>query len=237
MTREQQRAVLSLMENDASLVPGARDYLLRALFESLIRRSAPPMMRLKDLGSIKGGGTPSTSNDDNFASDGHIWVTPPDLRDMEDIRVKTSRRTLTDAGLRASSAQLLPVGSVLFSSRAPIGYVGIAGTQLSTNQGIKSLIPDTMVDPEYVYCYLTAYAPLIQGRAPGVTFKEVSARQFGEISIPLPTIEEQHDLARGALALIAICRSLRKSLEERDRISSDLKAQLIQTGLYLPDQR
>jgi len=106
--------------------------------------------------------------------------------------VSGGERFITEKGLNESSAQLMPMGTVLYSSRAPIGYIAIAENDISTNQGFKSLVPFLKEINLYAYYCLIAFTPDIQSRASGTTFKEISGAEFGRTIIPLPSLSEQH---------------------------------------------
>lgn len=145
---------------------------------------------LEQIGSIASGGTPKTSDETNF--DGNIpWITPADLTGYKAKYIGNGRRNITDKGLASSSARLLPKDTVLFSSRAPIGYVAIASNSLCTNQGFKNLIPSAGIDSEYVYYYLLGSKKLAESLASGTTFAELSARKFAKLPIPLAPLNEQ----------------------------------------------
>lgn len=146
--------------------------------------------KLKDIGKISSGGTPSTSNDNNFG--GNIaWITPADLTGYKDKFISKGKRNLSEEGLKNSSAKILPKGTILFSSRAPIGYVAIAQNEISTNQGFKNLTPNESAISEYVYYYLLGSKNLAEQSASGTTFKEISATAFSNLPIPLPPLSEQ----------------------------------------------
>ena len=98
-------------------------------------------VRLGEMGFIIGGGTPRTDEPQNYAEQGIAWLTPADLYKLEGKHIDRGKRDISEIGLKDSSAQLMPAGTVLFSSRAPIGYVAIAAKSLSTNQGFKSCVP------------------------------------------------------------------------------------------------
>ncbi len=106
--------------------------------------------RLVEIGQIIGGGTPSSSNPEFFADKGIPWLTPADLYGIKSKYISRGKRYLTELGLRKSSAQLMPKGTILFSSRAPIGYVAIVQNQVSTNQGFKSCVPFIPEMNEYI---------------------------------------------------------------------------------------
>ena len=147
-------------------------------------------VRLKHIGTVIGGGTPKT-NVPSFW-DGEIpWLTPADLSGHKEIYVSAGGRNIKREGLDSSSAQLMPAGAVLYSSRAPIGYVAISANPLATNQGFKSVVPYDFSMSEYLYYCLQARTPDIEQRATGTTFKEISGSAMAETIIPLPPIAEQ----------------------------------------------
>lgn len=147
-------------------------------------------VKLGDIGDVIGGGTPSTSIEEYF--DGDIaWITPADLTGFKNKYISKGRRNITEAGLKNSSARLIPKNSVLFSSRAPIGYVVISSNELCTNQGFKTIIPNKKIDSEFVYYFLKSAKQLTEKNASGTTFKEISAKNFANLPIPLPPLQEQ----------------------------------------------
>lgn len=146
--------------------------------------------RLDEVGEVKSGSTPSTSEEENFGGD-IPWLTPNDLSGFEGKYVCRGERNLSQNGLDTCSAVLLPPDTVLFSSRAPIGYVAIAANPIATNQGFKNLIPGDTVESEYVYHYLKGNTALAESYASGTTFKELSATRFSRIPIPVPPESEQ----------------------------------------------
>ena len=113
--------------------------------------------KIKDIGNVVGGATPLTKDPSNY--DGDIsWITPNDLSHHNEVYISTGERNITPKGLKEIGNSLLPKGTVLFSSRAPIGYVAIAAKELCTNQGFKSVIPNTkIVHPEYLYYTFKIY--------------------------------------------------------------------------------
>jgi type I restriction enzyme, S subunit len=149
--------------------------------------------RADEIASIVGGGTPPTSDAANFAAPGMgvPWITPADLSGYTSKSIARGARDLTQKGLGSSSARLIPADSVLFSSRAPIGYVAIAAGHVSTNQGFKSLVPTEGVLPDYLYYYLFRARKLAEELASGTTFKEVSGARMAQLPIPVAPIVEQ----------------------------------------------
>lgn len=165
-------------------------------------------VRLGNISQIVGGGTPKTHQIEYYSNSEIPWITPADLYQLKDKMISRGRRDITKLGLQKSSAQLLPQGSVVFSSRAPIGYVAIAANDLSTNQGFKSSIPFIIDMNEYIYYFLKSVAKQIDESASGTTFKEVSGKEVSLIKIPLPPLNEQHRIAAKVDQLMALCDEL-----------------------------
>lgn len=147
--------------------------------------------RIGEVGRVIGGSTPRTSNDEYWAEEGIAWLTPGDLGDHEKKKISRGDRDISRKGLNNCSATLLPPGSVLFSSRAPIGYVAIAASELATNQGFKSVRPYEMSMSDYIYWFLKYAGKRINSEASGTTFTEVSGADLANIPFPLPPNEEQ----------------------------------------------
>lgn len=173
-------------------------------------------VRLGNVGEIVGGGTPQSTNSAYFADQGIPWLTPADLNGFLAKRINRGRRFITQLGLDNSSARLLPEGSVLFSSRAPIGYVAIAGADLATNQGFKSCVPFVPETNEFLYYYLKSAASRIDREAPGTTFREVSGKAVSQIAIPLPPLAEQKRIVAKVDELMALCDRLEAQQQERE---------------------
>ena len=147
-------------------------------------------VRLEELGEIIGGGTPKTSTPELW--DGDIaWLTPADMKNIKGKYASSGARNITQLGLDKSSARLMPAGTVLYSSRAPIGYIAIAGNDICTNQGFKSLVPVNTEMSEYIYYCLISRTNNIVSRASGTTFKEISGSEFGRTVVPIPPLAEQ----------------------------------------------
>lgn len=148
------------------------------------------MKKLKEVGEITSGGTPSTIVNEYW--NGNIsWISPADLSGYNEKIILKGRKSITESGLNNSSARLIPKGSVLFSSRAPIGYVVIAGNDVCTNQGFKSIIPNKSILSDFLYFFLKASKQKAEKVASGTTFKEISLKAFSLLEIPLPSIIEQ----------------------------------------------
>lgn len=154
-----------------------------------------PLTRLGDVSEIVSGSTPKTGVPEYW--NGEIpWVTPADLSKLESHFITDTPRKLTSSGLRNSGARMLPIGSVLFSSRAPIGHVAITSVPMSTNQGFKSFVPEAgRVDSKYLFWWLRANKTYLQSLGVGATFKEVSKSIVSDVRLPLPSIAEQRRIA------------------------------------------
>ena len=150
---------------------------------------------LADLGEIVGGATPSTKNESYYGGD-IPWITPKDLSSLEGRFISHGERNITSDGLRNCSARIMPSHSILFTSRAPIGYVAIAENEVCTNQGFKSIIPNADTDYLFLYYLLVFNRDKIENMGSGTTFKEVSGSVMKQIAVSVPTdIKEQRAIA------------------------------------------
>ena len=139
---------------------------------------------------VVSGATPKTSVSEYW--EGNIgWLTPDDLSKTRAKYVSAGRRSLTAAGYDSCSTRLVPPGSVLFTSRAPIGYVAIAADEICTNQGFKTAVPSSSLSSEFLYWQFQSVTPDIQNRASGTTFKEINAKGFSATRIVVPPLAEQ----------------------------------------------
>jgi type I restriction enzyme S subunit len=142
---------------------------------------------LEDLGQIVGGSTPTTSRPENFTTNGTPWITPNDLSDNQNNKfISRGAQDVSVEGIKSASLKTYPAGTVLLSSRAPIGYMAIARNELTTNQGFKSFIPSKIYSTEYVYYAVKNSLPVIMQNASGSTFKEVSGAVLKSIEVMLP---------------------------------------------------
>lgn len=188
-------------------------------------------VRLGVVGEIIGGGTPKTAVKE-YWEDGTIpWLTPADLSNYNMKYISKGRRCITPLGLKESSAQLLPKGTVLFSSRAPIGYTVISKNEISTNQGFKSCIPLIMDMNEYLYYYLIYSAKIINENASGTTFKEVSGAEVSNLMIPLPPLTEQKRIAKKIDQVFALIDTLDSNKEDLLEIINLTRNQVLQEAI------
>lgn len=174
---------------------------------------------ISELGTVVGGATPSTKDVANYENGAIPWITPKDLSDFKGRYIQRGERNITEKGLSSCSAQIMPADTVLFSSRAPIGYIAIAKNGLCTNQGFKSVIPNESTDPLFLYYLLKYNKDAIEHMGSGTTFKEVSGNTMKNIVVRVPVeIQEQRRIAQ-------ILGSLDDKIEENDRINNNLEQQ------------
>lgn len=176
---------------------------------------------ISELGMIVSGGTPSTKVPDFWGGD-IIWYSPADLTGYTAKFISRGAKNLTQEGLENSSAKLMPAGSVMFSSRAPIGYVAITSVAAATNQGFKSLVPSKEISADYVYHYLKSAKQMAEERASGTTFLELSGRAFSQLPVPVPPLNEQRRIVEKIENLFA----------ELDKGEESLQAAKARAGLY-----
>ena len=161
---------------------------------------------------IVSGATPRRNVPEYWGGD-IAWATPKDISGIEGAILSNTPEYISKAGYKSCSARLLPKDSILFSSRAPIGSVAIAGREMCTNQGFKSLIPGPDVDSTYLYYCMNKYANRIAALGSGATFKEVSKEKVSNFPIPLPPLKEQKRIAAILDKADAIRRKRRQAIQ------------------------
>ena len=174
--------------------------------------------KIADLGTVIGGATPSTKNAANYENGTIAWITPKDLSTFTGRYIQRGERNITEIGLKSCSTQLLPTNSVLFSSRAPIGYIAIAANEVCTNQGFKSVIPNDDTDPLFLYYLLKYNKDKIESMGSGTTFKEVSGNTMKGISVRVPKDVSAQKRISAVLGIID------DKIEENERINDNLAA-------------
>lgn len=188
-------SVLMLIDDKIECNSRINDNLERqvqAYFQELFVDNADPAWTLgtiSNLGTVVGGSTPSKSKPEYYTEDGIAWITPKDLSINKAKFISHGENDITELGLKNSSTSIMPEGTVLFSSRAPIGYIAIASGEVTTNQGFKSVVPKPEIGTAYVYCFLKHNLPVIEGRASGSTFKEVSGSTMKNVPAVIPDTE------------------------------------------------
>ena len=199
---DEQRRIVRILNRAARierLRAEARESLISfsaALFiEMFGNPSENPMgweiMRLGSICRIVGGGTPRRGNDAYFGGD-ILWATPTDVTALNGILIDKTAETITDVGLKESSARLVPAGAVLMTSRATIGYTAIAARPMATNQGFANLICGDLLSPEYISSLLRNRREELIDLAAGTTFKEIPKSTLKNLRIPVPPLETQN---------------------------------------------
>jgi len=175
-----------------------------------------------EIADVVAGGTPKAGDPENFAPPGTqiSWITPADLSNYLEKYISKGKRDLSQQGYDSSSAKIMPAGTLLFSSRAPIGYVAIAEREISTNQGFKNFLLPSGVDSSYAYHYLRSIRDVAKSMGTGTTFKEISGATAKKLPFVLPPLAEQKVIADKLDTLLAQVDSTKARLE---RIPAILK--------------
>ncbi len=170
-----------------------------------------------DVATVKGGGTPSTRNAGYWDGGVHCWATPKDMARLSHPVLLDTERRITDAGVDCISSGLLPVGTILMSSRAPVGYLAIAGVRTAINQGFIAMVCDGPLPPVFVLNWAANSMDTIKAHASGTTFPEISKSSFRPLPIiqPPPDIVAAYQRTAGALfTLLTACVIETKRLAE-----------------------
>ena len=176
-----------------------------------------PLVKLRDCCEVVGGATPKREVPEYWDSPDVPWVTPKDVSDLACPTLEDAPEYISEAGFKSCSTSMLPKGSVLVTSRAPIGNIAIAGRDLCTNQGFKSLIPSENVDGLYLYYCMKHSSQRLQALGNGATFKEVSKKIVEEFEIPLPPLHEQRRIA----AILDKADAIRRKRQQAIQLADD----------------
>lgn len=174
---------------------------------------------IADLGTVVGGATPSTKKPDNYDGGTIAWITPKDLAGFSGRFISHGERNITEAGLHSCSTQIMPRHTILFSSRAPIGYVAIAENEVCTNQGFKSVVPNDNTDYMFLYYLLLNNRQNIEHMGSGTTFKEVSGKTMRGIEVCVPESKEEQ------IRISSMLSAIDDKIEENERINKNLLEQ------------
>lgn len=174
-------------------------------------------MKISDIAEVIGGGTPSTGNSTYWGEE-IPWLTPKDLSGYKKRYISKGSRSLSKVGLKNCSAKILPKGSILLTSRAPIGYLAIAEDNLCTNQGFKSLVLKEEYDSKFIYYLLKKNIDYIINMSSGSTFAEISGGQVKNLEFDIPDLETQQKIAKVLSAIddkIELNNSINNNLEQQ----------------------
>ena len=168
------------------------------VYNERLKRDVPvgwQVENLIDFAEIKNGATPSTTDDANYGGD-IVWITPKDLSDQQSKFVYQGERNISKIGYDSCSSHLLPINTILMSSRAPIGLLAIAKAELCTNQGFKNIVLDKAIaDVDFMYYFLKYHVKEIEALGSGTTFREVSKTAFEKYEISIPSLPTQQKIA------------------------------------------
>ena len=171
---------------------------------------------IADLGTVVGGATPSTKKPENYDGGTIVWITPKDLAGFSGRFISHGERNITEAGFHSCSTQMMPRHTILFSSRAPIGYVAIAENEVCTNQGFKSVVPNDNTDYMFLYYLLLNNRQNIEHMGSGTTFKEVSGKTMRGIEVCVPESKEEQ------IRISSMLSAIDDKIEENERINKNL---------------
>ncbi|HFM2860948.1 TPA: type I restriction-modification system specificity subunit [Escherichia coli] len=177
-------------------------------------------IEIGDIADVISGGTPKSGVAENFAPSGEgvAWLTPADLSGYKEKYISHGARDLTTLGYSSCSAKLMPKGTILFSSRAPIGYVAIAANEIATNQGFKSFAFPSDIFPDYAYYFLRNIRHIAEEMGTGTTFKEISGSSAKTLPFVLVPFAEQKIIAEKLDTLLAQVDSTKARLEQIPQI-------------------
>jgi len=169
--------------------------LEKSIFISECEKVDTKKLKVKEFSNIQGGGTPKTSVKEYWGGEIDFY-TPKELSQHSDIEISRSSKKVTKLGLSKGAGKLLPVDTILFSSRAPIGYVAILKKEGSTNQGFQSFLLKNQNDKYFFYFLLRNNKEYIESYAPGATFKDISKSRIEEIEFAIPSYEQQIEIGK-----------------------------------------
>ena len=216
-----QKKIVNNQELNDNLEQQAQSY-----FQELFVDNADPewaIGTISDLGTVVGGSTPSKAKPEYYTESGIAWITPKDLSINKSKFVSHGENDITELGLKNSSAAIMPEGTVLFSSRAPIGYIAIAAGEVTTNQGFKSVVPKPEIGTPFVYFFLKNTLPVIEGMASGSTFKEVSGSTMKNVPAVIPDAETLAKFSDFCAPIFA----QQRILEEQNQSLATLRGNLL----------
>lgn len=182
-------------------------------FPEFRAKSTWKMQCLNVLAHVSQGGTPDTAKAEYWG--GPInWLTPAEMGKSDDPHVSTTARTITETGLKSCSSELLPPGSIILSTRAPIGYLALNATPIAINQGCKGLVAADGVDPYFLFYSLASARPRLIDLSAGNTFKELSGSALKAFEIPVPpAVAEQRKIAECLTSLDELIAAEGRRLE------------------------
>lgn len=190
--------------------------------------------RLDEIADVVGGSTPSKAKPEYYTQKGIAWLTPKDLSNHPAVYTSRGEIDITKEGYNSTSTKLMPKGTILFTSRAPIGYISIAQNDICTNQGFKSLVPKK-AGTCFLYCFLKYVTPEIENKSTGSTFKEASGSLMKSLQVIMPEQKVFEDFETIVSPLFARIESLEKENSRLSLLRDTLLPRLMSGELEVPE--
>lgn len=190
--------------------------------------------RLDEIADVVGGSTPSKAKPEYYTQKGIAWLTPKDLSNHPAVYTSRGEIDITEEGYNSTSTKLMPKGTILFTSRAPIGYISIAQNDICTNQGFKSLVPKK-AGTCFLYCFLKYVTPEIENKSTGSTFKEASGSLMKSLQVIMPEQKVFEDFETIVSPLFARIESLEKENSRLSLLRDTLLPLLISGEIEVPE--
>ena len=190
--------------------------------------------RLDEIADIVGGSTPSKAKPEYYTQMGIAWLTPKDLSNHPAVYTSRGEIDITEEGYNSTSTKLMPKGTILFTSRAPIGYISIAQNDICTNQGFKSLVPKK-AGTCFLYCFLKYVTPVIENKSTGSTFKEASGSLMKSLQVIMPEQKVFEVFETIVSPLFARIESLEKENSRLSLLRDTLLPRLMSGELEVPE--
>ena len=190
--------------------------------------------RLDEIADVVGGSTPSKAKPEYYTQKGIAWLTPKDLSNHPAVYSSRGEIDITEEGYNSSSTKLMPKGTVLFTSRAPIGYISIAQNDICTNQGFKSLVPKK-AGTCFLYCFLKYVTPEIENKSTGSTFKEASGSLMKSLQVIIPEQNVFEEFEAIVSPLFARIESLEKENSRLSLLRDTLLPRLMSGEIEIPE--
>lgn len=190
--------------------------------------------RLDEIADVVGGSTPSKAKPEYYTQKGIAWLTPKDLSNHPAVYTSRGEIDITEEGYNSTSTKLMPKGTILFTSRAPIGYISIAQNDICTNQGFKSLVPKK-AETCFLYCFLKYVTPEIENKSTGSTFKEASGALMKSLQVIMPDQKVFEEFEEIVSPLFARIESLEKENSRLSLLRDTLLPRLMSGELEVPE--
>lgn len=190
--------------------------------------------RLDEIADVVGGSTPSKAKPEYYTQKGIAWLAPKDLSNHPAVYTSRGEIDITEEGYNSTSTKLMPKGTILFTSRAPIGYISIAQNDICTNQGFKSLVPKK-AGTCFLYCFLKYVTPEIENKSTGSTFKEASGSLMKSLQVIMPEQKVFEDFETIVSPLFARIESLEKENSRLSLLRDTLLPRLMSGELEVPE--